>query len=344
MNELPSADESPSVEPILIDSGAITLDALKLRLAAQIAPARWRSTLERMATRIEAGDSLEMLATTTTMPRELECLCKEAMRLPDPTRFILDALRGRSEVRTNWNGLASLIGYPLAMLMFAVLIGTAFSYSARGIVDFSGLEDLGIRGFDYIQANIEDQQHALMGVGMVVIWTALALLTVALAGPPWAWSAIVGGFIIVGRPLRWVSLQEILYRFHLFAEQGVADGSIGRAVARSFSRSSQAMVAESVARRIEAGMPVGRALANSMLSDGLCSPALLLLDEQEAATSANFLRSSRLLGQLAEQRCRVLGMILPVLLLLIVGTIIWATISCYIMVFLPVVSMISALS
>ncbi len=91
-------------------------------------------------------------------------------------------------------------------------------------------------------------------------------------------------------------------------------------------------------------MPVGRAFASSMLSDGLCSPALLLLDEEDAQTSAGFLRSARLLGRLAEQRCRVLGMVMPVLLLLIVGTIIWATISCYTMMFLPLVNMISSLS
>lgn len=344
MTDHVSADGSNSVAPILLETGAITLDALKLRLAAQIAPWRWRSTLEHMATGIEAGDSLDTLAKTIRMPRELACLWGEALRLPDPTRFMLDALRGQGEARASWNALASLIGYPLALLIFAVSIGAAFSFVAQGIVDFSGLDDLGLAGFDYVQAAIEDQHNALMGVAIVVVWTAVVLLTMAVVGPPWAWMAVIGGVMLIGRPLRWVSLQELLYRFHLFAEQGVVDGSLGRAVARSFSRSSQSVVAESVAYRIEAGTPVGRSLARSMLSDGLCSPALLLLDEQDAHTSAGFLRSARLLGRLAEQRCRVLGMVMPVLLLLIVGTIIWATISCYLLVFLSLVRMISSLS
>jgi len=344
MTEDDSLNQHSPIEAIVIEPTAITLDLLKLRLAAQIAPVRWRGSLEMIATKIEGGDPLERAIGSTRAPRELQCLLSESLNLPDPPRFVLDAIRGRTEVRASWNSFVSLVSYPLAIFVVAVLIGVAFSFVTRGMVDFAAIEEYGLSGFAPVKANIDDQHAALTGAAMVIGWVTLVLLTIAVVGPPWAWTAVVGGVVIIGRPLRWVSLQEILHRYHLFADQGVADGNIGRAVARSFNRSSQAVVAASVAQRIEAGMPIGRSLAQSMLSDGLCRPALLLLDEPGAQASAGFLRTARLLGLLAEQRCRVLGMVMPVLLILMVGTVIWATISCYIMVFLPLVNMISSWS
>ncbi len=336
--------EARAIEALVIEPKAITLDLLKLRLATQVAPVRWMGSLEAIARKVEGGETLEHAIAGTRGPRELQCLLSESLNLPDPTRFVLDAIRGRSEVRASWSNFVSLVSYPLALFVVAVLIGAVFSYVTRGIVDFTGMEEFGLSGFATVKANIDDQHAALTGAAMVIGWVTLVLLTIAVVGPPWAWTAVMGGVVIIGRPLRWVSLQEILHRYHLFADQGVADGNIGRAVARSFNRSSQAVVAASVAQRIEAGMPIGRSLAQSMLSDGLCRPALLLLDEPGTQASAGFLRTARLLGLLAEQRCRVLGMIMPVLLILMVGTVIWATISCYIMMFLPLVNMISALS
>lgn len=325
-------------------SGPITLDALKLRLAAQVAPRRWRSSLERLADQVDAQVPLEHAAQRTPLPRELHSLMREGLLLPDPAGFVLNALRARGQVHENWRAFTSLISYPLALLVFATLMGCAFSYSTRNMVDLSGIEEFGLSGFETVRMRIDDQHAAMTGAAVGVGWLLLVMATIALVGPAWAWTAIVGGVILIGRPLRWVSLQELLHRFHLFAEQGVNDSRLGHAVARSFSGGSQAIVAESVAQRVDAGIPIGRSLTMSMLSDRLCSPALLLLDSQTGKGSTSFRSTAELLGVLAQQRCQALSAVMPLVVLLCVGTIIWSMFSCYVMVLMPLVSMISSLS
>ncbi|MEZ6133339.1 MAG: type II secretion system F family protein [Pirellulaceae bacterium] len=328
----------------ILSSGTITLDALKLRLAATVAPRRWRSRLQQLAQRIDGGEPLEQAVTRTQMPQALSGLMREAVQLPDPAQFVLDTMQAREEVQSTWRAFIALVSYPLLLLLFATFIGAAFSMSIRGMVDFSELEDFGLRGFAEVKANIEDQHAALLGMAIAMGWVALVMLTIAVVGPEWALSAVLGGFLIIGRPLRWLSLQEILYRYYLFVEQGISDSSLGERVARSFGNSSGAIVAASIARRVQAGTPLGRSLAMSMYADGLCRPTLQLLDEQNERLPQACLRAARLLGALAEQRCHVLSMVVPVFLLAVVGTILWATISCYIMVFFPLVNMISAMS
>ena len=82
----------------------------------------------------------------------------------------------------------------------------------------------------------------------------------------------------------------------------------------------------------------------SMYSDPLCRPALLLLNKQGSQLTDALMQTARLLGSLSEQRCRVMSMIVPVFLLAAVGTILWSTITCYMMIFMPLVKMISSLS
>jgi hypothetical protein len=325
-------------------SGPVVLDALKLRLAAQVAPRRWRRSLEGIADQVDAQFPLEEAARRTALPKELASLLREGLLLPDPTTFLLNALRARAEVQENWRAFLSLISYPLALLVFATFIGCVFSYSVRHMVDLTGIEDFGLSGFETVRMRIDDQHAAIAGAGIGVGWIMLVLATIALVGPAWAWTAVMGGAIIIGRPLRWVSMQELLHRFHLFAEQGVIDNRLGHSVARSFMGGSQAIVAQGVANRVDAGVPIGKSLTMSMLSDSLCSPALLLLDVQSAESPKAFLQTAKLLGSLAEQRCRALSAVMPLVVLLGVGTIIWSTLSCYVMVLMPLVAMISSLS
>ncbi len=333
-----------SLQAEILDGGTMTLDALKLRLAAQVAPKTWRRALLGGAERLESGASLEEVVRQTKLPAELASLMRAALPLPDPTGFLLNSLRARDEVRATWSAFLVLVSYPLALLLFASLIGASFSYSVRGMVDFSEMESYGLPGMENVRAMIDDQHAAMRGAALAVGWMVLVLLSVFFFGPAWGWNAILGGVLIIGRPLRWVSLEEILHRFHLFAEQGVSGARLGQAVADSFSKSAQATVARGIAQRMDAGVPLGRSLAMSMYSDPLCRPALLLLDKQGSQLTDALMQTARLLGSLSEQRCRVMSMIVPVFLLAAVGTILWSTITCYMMIFMPLVKMISSLS
>ncbi|MCA9131618.1 MAG: type II secretion system F family protein [Planctomycetales bacterium] len=332
----PSNDDFSAAD-MLEPHGALTLDALQLRLAAQLAPARWRGSLVDLAKRIEGGQPLEEVFASmrSSQPAELRCLLDEAVRVPAPSKLILDSLRARRTVADHWQLVLGMISYPLLLLAVALIIAVTFSFAMRSMIDFQALENLGMTEYARAIAVAEDQHHAILGLGLAFGWTLLILVTLVVAGPPWAWTAVIGGMMLIGYPLRWMRLQEILQRFELFMAQGISPAAAVAATSRSFARSGQAPAAAAIAQRVAAGMPLGRALSASALSDGLCRPALSLLDQRGSELPTALAETSSLLGRLVEQRCRVLSSVLPPFLLILVGTIVWAAMWRYVMLLLP---------
>ncbi len=323
----------------------LMLDALKLRLANQLAPRSWRGSFERLAQRLERGQPLDeaFAAEQTRLPSELECLIREAIHVRDPAKLILDVVRVRDEIGKSWRELLVLLAYPMLLIGIAMSVGVAFSFVMQNIMDFGWIEEFGMAGYEQVVSGLNDQHHAIVGLGMVFLWLLMVMATVAVIGPRWAWAAVAGGMVLVGRPVRWISLQEILRRLEMFVAQGMPPVEATEAVSRSFARSRQAIAADAIAQRAKSGMSLGRSLSASMLSDGLCRPALLLLDERGSDMQCGLLDTSTLIGRLVEQRCRTLATVLPVFALVLVGTIVWASICTYLMGFMPLITMINAL-
>lgn len=321
------------------------LDAMKLRLARQLAPRMWRRALTQLAERIDEGTALEECAREPRgkLPAELHSLLQESLATADPTCFLVDTLRIRSRVQRNWQEFLAVIFYPLLLFVFALAVGVAFSFVMNTMVDFSWMEEFGIAGSDAFRTNLADQHHAIVGLGMVVGWMLLALLTVYFVGPAWTWLSIVGGFVVVGKPLRWLALQELLFRYQLLVQQGKSTSEAAEAVARSFSKGSQAIVARAVANRISAGMPLGKAIGSSLLADGLCRPSILLLDHRGKDIAEALEETAGLLGRITEQQLRTLGAVLPAFVLAVVGTVLWGSLSVYLMGLAPLINAISGL-
>ncbi|MEM7473627.1 MAG: type II secretion system F family protein [Planctomycetota bacterium] len=332
---------------ILVEQSAHgMMAALKVKLALQVAPIRWQSSLERVADRIEAGATLDeaIQAELSKMPGEMRCIASESLRVADPTAFIVDACKIRREVRASWNKLSRLCFYPLCLFVFALSVGLLFSFIMKHMIDLDWIEQWGLRGMDHVQGTILDQHHAIVGMAMVTAWVLVALVVIYLLGPPWAWLAVLGGVFVIGRPLRWLNMQEILCRYNMFLKQGVPLSEAAWAVSSSFASSSQAVVSRAIANRIDSGMPLGKAVAGSMLSDGIIRPSLYLMDESADELPEALARNTDLLGKLVERRCRSLGTLIPVFLLIAVATIIWSAFMSYAMAMLPLFSMIQSLA
>jgi type II secretory pathway component PulF len=172
----------------------------------------------------------------------------------------------------------------------------------------------------------------------------LVIGTIAVVGPAWALTSIIGGVRVFGRPLRWINLSEILHRYQLFIGQGLPTIDAAAAVSRSFSSSAQRYAAEGIERRIRQGTSLGDAFAATSMSDGLCRPALRMLDFRGKDLSTALAETSQLLQDMVEQRCRSLSGVMPLLVLLIVGSVVWSVFSCYLLAFMPLISMISSLA
>ncbi|MFK7738210.1 MAG: type II secretion system F family protein [Pirellulaceae bacterium] len=326
--------------------GSQVISSMRLRLLESSAPGGWRRGLAQIRSSVESGDGLEeaFAKHERDLPDELRCLFRESLRVPDPTYFLAEVLRFRERSRAAWRSLLSLIAYPTALFLFALVVGIAFSYSMRSMVETDWIGSFGLAGFDHIDAMIEDQHHSIVGLGFTSLWVIVVLTTVYLVGPSWAWVSVVGGMIVVGKPLRWLNLRELVHRYYLFLEQGVDPADVAPTVARSFSDSSQSVVARAVAKRVESGVPLGRALGNSMLADGLCRPTLYLLDHQTQDLTSSLRSTSELLGRIAERRCQALSAILPLFLLILVGTVVWSALTTYYLALTPLLTMISSLA
>ena len=318
------------------------LNSVKLRLAQQYAPRRWQGWIGTVADAVERGSALDvaMAKVRSKAPRELGALADSAMTVADPAQLILDSLRNRTGLRRSWYALWLMLVYPCVTLVFAVFVGTFFS----SMMDFQFLEEFGLTGAKEALAAAQDQKQAMYGMAFIVGWTLLTLATVAVFGPTWALTAVMGGMRLFGRPLRWINLSEILHRYHLFFSQGLATADAAAAVTRSFASSAQRYAAEGIQNRVMQGMSLGDALATSSLSDSLCRPTLRMLDHRGTEPTVALLETSQLLQHLVDQRCRSLSSVIPVLVLLLVGSIIWSILGCYVLALLPLASMITSLA
>ena len=67
-------------------------------------------------------------------------------------------------------------------------VGVAFSYTIRSMVDFEWIEEFGFAGYEQVVARMNDQHHAILGMGMVFLWLLAVMITIAALvhdGPGW---------------------------------------------------------------------------------------------------------------------------------------------------------------
>lgn len=339
-------DDSKSVGAQIIEPGSIahTLDTLHLRLALQSSPRRWLPGISALLKTIEHGGSFEdaVKQGVGRMPRDLASLAQASLNLPDPTRFLLDSMAAPQETAfVRWQ-LRLLFAYPLVMLLLTAGI-CAVVCAALEIMMIEGFEDFGLTGFGQAINHVKDQRAAQFALLSILVWCAVVWITIGMIGPAWSRIAILGGLPILGKPLRWIGLYELLSRYSIVGQQTIDSVTASQIVGQSYHGSEFEVVADLAARRILAGKQLGSAMKQSMLSDGLISPALLSIDyatDQSRACE----KVAATIKSMAESRCRVIGGIMPPLLMIMIGTMIWGTISGYFSGLIILMRMITSLA
>lgn len=330
---------------IVLPGGAVAgLDSLNLRITMQIAPRSWVRSLQQLIESTEQGQSLaEAIGShAPKLPAELYALLQSGLKLPEPARFLLDATvtrRNAQEVR--WQ-LITLVAFPLMMLVFAAIICFVVS-STLYILMTEGLADFGLTGFDRALGYVQDQRMGLLAMMAILCWCIVVGLTLRWVGPRWANVAVLGGLPLYGKPLRWIHLYELIERLAIASRQTRDTVGSTEAMAASFVDSSNGKVANLVARRIKAGVSTGAALSQSMLSDGLCAPLLLSIDH-ESNLAVGCERVAKALRRITDTRCKFLTMMLPVFVIITVGTMIWGTLSGYVAIMIMMIQMITSLT
>ncbi len=320
-------------------TSAATLDSLHLRIAIQAAPYRYRSGFTKILESLDHGQSLQdaVQLHRETFSGETQALIDAALKLPEPTRFLLDATsQTENHSPLRWQ-LRMLIAYPLIMIGVASGFCAVISQSLNAIMK-DGFADFGLVGFDVLESRASDQLSANIAIFASVLWCLVIAITIRLCGPRWSFVAVMGGVPLIGKPIRWLSLSELTSRFASVLKQVPETTKATEILAASFRDSQFEMVTQLIHRRIQGGTSIGTAISQSILSDGLCSPVLLTLDRSKDV-SLVCEQIANTIKTMAEARCRVVSGIMPLLVLTTIATIVWGTLSGYIHMMLMLLNM-----
>jgi type II secretory pathway component PulF len=320
------------------------LDSLNLQIAMQIAPRSWLSSLQRLAESTERRVPLEEAISqhAPSMSREFRSLAMASLKLPEPTQFLLDAIVARRDSQgIRWH-LVLMFIYPLIMILFGA--GICFLVSSVLLVLMTeGIADFGLSGYEQMQSQISDQRMALMALVSIVGWCIAVGLTLRIVGPRWAGVAVIGGLPLFGKPLRWINIAEIVQRLALTSKQVKAPIQALEAMAASFVGSSNEIVASQALARTRSGALIGSSLSRSVLSDGLCAPLLLSIDNY-ANQAEGCEKAAQTLRRVTDVRCKFLGMMLPLFLIITLLTIVWGTLSGYFSIMVLMMKLITSLA
>lgn len=303
-------------------------ESLYLKLSLHCLPGRWRNSMKRLIDAIDSNVPLEQAVHQfqNKLPGEFHAILLAALQLPEPGKFVLHTMNGRMERQRLTRSLVSVLTYPMALLVAAILLSSAASFLLAPVL-IQLTEDFGLTGVN--KSVVEDQQAASRGMLAVFFWTMLVGLSLRWIGPKWASFSVWSGLPYLGKALRWISLYEILHRLEGVAEQGLGGIPALQRVADSFVSSPLEAAFLHILRRNEAGMCIGASLSRSLLSDGLCGPVLLSLDHQTQGRP-DFSRAAHVLRRLSEIRLNTLTTIFPFLAFVLIVSIVVGTVSSYV--------------
>ncbi|MCA9192477.1 MAG: hypothetical protein KDB03_11970 [Planctomycetales bacterium] len=324
-------------------------DGLKLELAKQYAPRKAKAGIRQIALNLQQGGCLESAISSQlqVLPIETAALFRQSLVLNDPAQFLLNAFRQEYACRQVRNRFLLCLLYP-ACLLIAALVISAFLNGA--LTSMLGLltTEFDEFGGSWLQSNLRaqsmvDEQLAIMiGCLGILAWLAVAILLLVLIAPRWAVLAVVGGVPLIGRPLRWLQLYNLLGRMSLLANEGCEGTSATQFLTKSYTGGQLMPVARKLEQRIANGMLLGQALCHSTLADSICAPMLLSLDNSHSPDQ--LYQTSLVLLDLSKSRIAMLVSLLPFVTLVLVATVIWASIGSYFAVLTFMIQLIDLLT
>ncbi len=332
-------------------SAEYQLDIVKFQIAREYAPRTWHRAFDDLIYQLQRGRPCAEVVQTGNWQgaAQLRATLHEAINTTDPGHTLLEMMQLRQRTRRHWGTITSNLAYPVIITLVSLMVGTFFAYAlvggGTGFSDFvDGYDGWGAQGMTSTASLFKDQANAFIGISAVVLWCLAIAAALRLFGSKWAIVSVISGLPLFGRPYRWLALSEILGQLHLFISQGKTVTESVRTVERSMRHSGLAQVVQAVGDRIESGMSMGQAFRLSTLSDGLSRPALGALDRLTENSERGVMQVSDLLVNMAARRCQLLSATMPVIVLLLAGSIIWNTLQCYIVCFMALVSIITSLA
>lgn len=314
------------------EPSSAALDILRLRIATQVAPRNWISSLESLCKLLEAGQTWEQVTDESSgwkAPAALRALAKSAYQCGQPSEVLLEVLRRRSQLGWSWHELIAAILYPMILLITSLAVSLWTSQVISQLFYAQWVVDFGIQ-LSRVKQIANDQLNMTFSTGLVVGWLLFVLGTVKIIGTPIAWVKLVGNLPLFGRPYRWLRLSDVLSRIMAISTRQPSLTAALRLTAESYGGQAEGWIVRRIAESVESGIGFKQAVHRTILSDEWAGSALALIELDEGHFVDSLARASSLLEQMARQTCERLSAILPLFILLLVGGIIWGTWSSYV--------------
>ena len=332
--EMPAESDSSTgsqASPVVTNPRPAAVMSSRFRLAAVYSSSKWRRHLEGIADELEKDSDLKKAIDHRSLPVELKSLLEGSLSSADPAMFLVQVLRERESVQTEWRNLTQSFIYPGFVVVFAMMVAWMFCHFSALLgasINDSTQQLIGSK-ISKSQTLLQDFGGMIVNIGTIFGWILLTILIIRWIGPRWTRIAFLGGLPYVGRPLRWIYLVDILTRIRVFVADGMNLNEATQATFRSLESTGLAPYVRSLEVKLDSGMALGHALKQSSLCDSLIGPSFGLLDSSNGLIVERLDRALYLLKELIIQRCRGMIAVVPMLSLLFAGSVVWGAMTLY---------------
>ena len=187
------------------------VEQLKLQLASELAPARWRLPLTRFSKRLGSGQVWTESIDQARLPKVLKNWLHAVSFCPDPVQTLSDLLRSKRSSKTVAKILIPLI-YPVSILVATFLLTSLVAW-----IGWSQLKNVewydwtrGNRIIDVIPRSFQSQLVRSIAAAAMVGWLLLVGLIIICMAPRLMQLSLLIHLPWVGKLIQWSMLRDLL--------------------------------------------------------------------------------------------------------------------------------------
>ena len=200
------------------------IDALKLQLALELAPTRWRHALSRFSIQIRDGKVWNDAVVSARAPRALKHLLLAVAHCPDPPETLCHWLRAKRGNKTLTQAFQPLL-YPTLLLLATFLVTSGMAWIGSTLMAGHEWIDWRTGRTDNLIARLfYSQWSRSLGAAALVGWLVLVGFIVFFFGAPLTRLCLAIDLPAFGKLIRWYMFRDLTQSLSVFMES-----EIGRA-------------------------------------------------------------------------------------------------------------------
>ena len=297
------------LEKPLSDSPTRAVDSLKLSLATELAPHRWKKSLVRFAELLQSGNTWVDAATKSKPSRSLKNLLVSVSLCPDPVETLWEILRAKRGHKTMAEATQPLI-YPALLLVATFIVTSGLAWiGTMATINVDWMDWRTGRTDDLISRLFLSQWSRSVTTASLAGWLILVALILYFLGAPSTRLSLALEMPIFGKLFRWTMFRDLFRNYSVFLSSGITAEKAAQATVECFRDTLLAIPARGLGQRLAAGQSLDRAIYNSVLCDEFLGPAALSLTRSDEQSSVGTKNIAVLANQLFEQRRTALSQV-----------------------------------